>query len=453
MDNIFFKYPVINDNIIVKISPESIIFFLKDVKKRINISKDFWELYRRFEGKQTLLTIYNELSEDWKIDKEEFESFIHDAQERKLIDLSDRPKLKEISIIGNSNTYYPTMISVELTNKCNIKCVYCYGDYQPQRKDIIEFEKLKELFLFFQLNGAVLLEITGGEPLLHPRFNEVCELALECFSAITILSNGTLFKEEHFEIIRNNINRISLQISIDGISEKTNTIVRGVPNTWERTLSTLIRLIDMKAKLRIIYMLTKTNVFELESACVLMRSLGVKTSLIISPVMNIGRGHYSGCSVMDHIKLDDEYILSLEKLGSKYLDVIHTIPEEIEKSPYFSKVEQKNCGAGWKMIGISADGNVKACHLLGEYGIIGNIYKDNYESIFTSDIVINFFQKFRKETVDERCESCFYKFTCARCIFKVFEANKMLISQGKDLCPVAKQNKMDLYLSFSVPGK
>lgn len=433
----------------VKISPEGVSLFLTNIRQSIVISNDYWLIYQKFNGIKDLYTIYIELSDEWDIDKEEMRKFILFALDRKFMDLLDKPILNEIVLNGDPKTYYPSVISIELTNKCNIKCIYCYGYYHPHNKDIIEFDKLEEMLKFFHTNGSSIIEFTGGEPLLHPRFIEVCELALVYFPSITILSNGALFTEGHFEIINNNINRISLQISIDGITEQTNHLVRGVPNTWLRTFNTIKRLIGMNAVVRIVYMLTKINAHEVKAACELMRSLGVKNGFSINPAMNIGRGHNSDCSIMNDIIIDKEYDALFEDIEKNYSDVLITIQKNNEKSVYFLKDEQKNCGAGWKTVGISADGNVKACHLLDENAIIGNIYTNNYKSIFSSHKTVNFFQKFQKDTDDKRCEGCSFEGHCAKCIFKVYEANKRLLAEGRDLCPVAKENEMDVFLNFN----
>jgi radical SAM protein with 4Fe4S-binding SPASM domain len=195
-------------------------------------------------------------------------------------------------------------------------------------------------------------------------------------------------------------------------------------------------------------MLTKTNAHEVKAACELVRSLGVKNSLSICPALNIGRGHNSDCSIISNMIIDQEYVALFDDLEKNYLDVLIKVYKINDESPYFLKDEQKNCGAGWKMAGISADGNVKACHLLGENAFIGNIYTNDFKSIFSSEKTVNFFQKFQKDFDDKRCYGCSFVGHCAKCIFKVFEANKQLLAAGKDLCLVAKENKMDLYFKF-----
>ncbi len=67
-----------------------------------------------------------------------------------------------------------------LTSKCNYACEYCYqrGTVKEHCSDETTDAVLE---LFSELPGSWLIKLVGGEPLIHPRFFEICE---------TIVKNG-----------------------------------------------------------------------------------------------------------------------------------------------------------------------------------------------------------------------------------------------------------------------
>jgi len=450
MKNIYLKYPVISKNITIRVKPNKVTFFLSNMKKSILVSYNIWLLYQKFDGTKDINTIYNEISAGWDINKEDLCNFINDALQMNFIELQDSPGFKEICFEGDSINYYPSVVSIELTNKCNIKCIYCYGSYQPHCNDTIEMKKINEIFAYFRSKGTTVIELTGGECLLHPDFNEILKSALDNFISVGILSNGILFNESHIEIIKKNKNKINLQISIDGATEHTNHLVRGVPNTWEKTITSIKRLYSLDVPLKVVYMITKTNKHEIREVCELFKTLGLKKCLSFSPTVSIGRGCSSNCSILlDNGNYDSETIDLFECLLNEYADVLY-IRNQVLDNLYFTKEKLKNCGAGYNIAGISANGDVTACHLMEKDGVLGNIYTDDYTCIFTGNKVENFFRNFNKAKEDKKCIGCEYNNgNCAQCIFKIVEVNKKLLAQGKELCPIAKSNKMDIYLNLS----
>lgn len=100
-------------------------------------------------------------------------------------------------------SYPPLFFSIELTNRCNLKCVYCpqacltgtnmkKGDMQPD--------------LFGTVIGKVAatnpvnqISLTGnGEPLLHPRLDEFIRSTCEHGLHPSFVSNGCLLDSQRF---------------------------------------------------------------------------------------------------------------------------------------------------------------------------------------------------------------------------------------------------------------
>lgn len=68
---------------------------------------------------------------------------------------------------------------IEVTDRCNLQCPICYAESSPQRETWRTLEQID-----FMLNAVVrnevepdIIQISGGEPTIHPRFFEILDLA------------------------------------------------------------------------------------------------------------------------------------------------------------------------------------------------------------------------------------------------------------------------------------
>ncbi len=77
-------------------------------------------------------------------------------------------------------------LGLSLTSKCNLECKYCYlgdrAEYSLKKADVLN-----------ELNNSdeETLYLTGGEPTLHPNFNEILNKGLSLFSNVIFFTNTT----------------------------------------------------------------------------------------------------------------------------------------------------------------------------------------------------------------------------------------------------------------------
>jgi hypothetical protein len=83
--------------------------------------------------------------------------------------------------------------------------------------------------------GVERLSFSGGEPFVHPDFVEILTHALSLGAKVQLVSNGTLIRERHLELLQ----RVEcLTISVDG-TEAAHDRIRRRPGTWRRTIETI----------------------------------------------------------------------------------------------------------------------------------------------------------------------------------------------------------------------
>lgn len=139
----------------------------------------------------------------------------------------------------------PRALTVAITGVCNLACRHCLVEAGPRAEPRhVSVEVIRRLARELAAAGGEELWLTGGEPLLHPRWEEI--LAACCRGAslrtVGVQTNGALLGGAQVGALRAlRFDGLRIQVSLDGGSAATHDRVRG-RGSFERTLEGLRRL-------------------------------------------------------------------------------------------------------------------------------------------------------------------------------------------------------------------
>jgi Fe-coproporphyrin III synthase len=106
-----------------------------------------------------------------------------------------------------------------ITRTCNLRCVHCYSDSMAMKyPGELTWEQMQDVVGNLAAYQIPSLLLSGGEPLIHPRFFDLVELASRAGLKLTISTNGTLITEEKAALLKA-ANVAYVGISLDGIGE------------------------------------------------------------------------------------------------------------------------------------------------------------------------------------------------------------------------------------------
>ena len=120
---------------------------------------------------------------------------------------------------------------ISLTDKCNLKCVYCMPDGVYENNlinDTLSFNDYKFIINGLSQVGIRKIRFTGGEPLLYPHLIELIKYTrIECnINDIAITTNGIGLDEMAYELKQSGVKTVN--ISLDSLkSYKYKSITRG----------------------------------------------------------------------------------------------------------------------------------------------------------------------------------------------------------------------------------
>jgi 7,8-dihydro-6-hydroxymethylpterin dimethyltransferase len=120
---------------------------------------------------------------------------------------------------------------IEVTQNCNLNCPVCYansseGNFISQA----EFEKMVDLFIEAEDGKAEILQISGGEPTLHPEIIRFIEIARQKGVKYVMLNTNGLKLAQDIEFVQNLAHfkgGFEIYLQFDGFKESTYQYFRG----------------------------------------------------------------------------------------------------------------------------------------------------------------------------------------------------------------------------------
>ncbi|MGI9227685.1 MAG: arsenosugar biosynthesis radical SAM (seleno)protein ArsS, partial [Gammaproteobacteria bacterium] len=90
-------------------------------------------------------------------------------------------------------------LQVNLGYKCNQTCVHCHVNAGPNRKEMMSIETINTVIGYLHKQDIQTLDITGGAPELHPKFNDLIIAARQQSINVIDRCNLTVLEEPSYE--------------------------------------------------------------------------------------------------------------------------------------------------------------------------------------------------------------------------------------------------------------
>lgn len=196
---------------------------------------------------------------------------------------------------GAKYTVGPYQLSLDITNKCNLRCLHCYnasGENNVMNNELTDDEVKKFVVSLIPMK-LLNLCFCGGETLLRKEL--ICDCARMLSNSgirTALVSNGILASED---VIRSlyYAGIKSIQFSIDGCRAETHDRLRNQQGVFKKVIKALdiVRKYDMEVSVS--FAPTSFNVEELEDLHIYLESLSYKNKmeLRLQPLMPLGRGN------------------------------------------------------------------------------------------------------------------------------------------------------------------
>lgn len=281
-----------------------------------------------------------------------------------------------------------------ITHLCNLRCVHCYQeDYGAHMApDMIDrvLEKYERYLQLLELPGQI--NLTGGEPLLHPQFFELAARIRKKGHRLAVLTNGTLIDEavarRLFEL-----RPLFVQVSLDG-TEAVHDRIRG-QGAFAAALRGVDRLKAAGVKVLVSFTAQQGNAGELSALAEVCKAHGVD-KLWWDRVVT------SGPAERQSLALDTKTFLDLVQEGHRLRAAGY--PVDAGRALQFCgdpTCGGYRCSAGFDLLIVLADGRLMPCRRLPF--VVGHIDDGEIAETLARDPVM---RQLRLSWVPEACLPC-----------------------------------------------
>lgn len=124
-----------------------------------------------------------------------------------------------VDTFGRAHTY----LRISVTDRCNLRCVYCMpaeGIPLKKRDEILSLEEIERVAKIFVEMGVRKIRITGGEPLVRKNIESLIESLgkIDELETLAMTTNAVLLGEKVERLKASGLN--ALNISLDSLSSE-----------------------------------------------------------------------------------------------------------------------------------------------------------------------------------------------------------------------------------------
>lgn len=301
----------------------------------------------------------------------------------------------------------PVSVMMELTRRCNLRCIHCYlGSQEAQSEAAVgemDTAQVKRVIDEVVAAGCLYLQFTGGDPMMRRDFVEIYRHAREQGLVMTILCDGVLVSPRVIEIFQE-FPPHSVEISLYGATAETYEKVTRVKGSFKRCTAGVRQLLDAGIRVSLKTVLMTVNAHELEQ----MRQIAVDLDVpfrmdsAIFPCLL-----QDDCGPLE-LRVDPETAAALELSDAKAEQSWRQYMMDRENIPPSEKLY--SCGAGVTSLFVDAFGWASPC-LMATH-VRSNLLERGLDATWNEDFneVLE-----RVPSGDYGCSSCEMRVVCAIC--------------------------------------
>lgn len=304
----------------------------------------------------------------------------------------------------------PPTLQIEPTNICNFRCIMCPRSVMKRPEGFMSLETFDNIFKGWSakysslnfthiiLGRPIRLSKAGsvkffflGEPLLHPEFDNLINMAVSEGCMVSVQTNGSLLVKSDFaeRLVNSGVHGIG--ISVDGINKETYLSIRKGAE-WERTVSGIKKLVEAR-RLSVV-----TRKPRIEISTILSdndASLALRTKDFMAEI-------FDGVDLIRFINLDRSYSPDfIDEKGALYSH------GKILHASYTS--DAPLCMEPFSKLNILWDGNVTpCCHDIDGVMLFGSVESEKIDEIWRNQAFARLLQALSCHDLSSHtfCRSC-----------------------------------------------
>lgn len=285
-----------------------------------------------------------------------------------------KTSLLEGVILKARQACIPLITTLEITQSCNFKCSHCYN-YDRSKEmpenlkvDVLKPDEILRIIDEVAAAGALYLNFTGGEALLHPHLEDFIKRARTHHLEARLKTNGVLLSAEKCEKL-DLAGLAGMDISLYGFSESSYEKLTGKSGMFLKTLEGIKNAAALGFDVYVSIILHRYNIVELAAMVEFC-----KTNLVPFQFSTEITERYDQSLGAREFEITKEQFN--EQLSGEFADIfMHLNPDKALQ-----------CSCAKTVCGISSSGEVYPC--IGAPIASGNLRQKSFEDIWKNSSVL-----------------------------------------------------------------
>lgn len=312
------------------------------------------------------------------------------------------------------------VLDMELTERCNNKCIHCYINRPEKDRDALERElstdQIRSLLNEAAALGCLMVRFTGGEPLLRNDFAQIYRFARQCGLKVRLLTNATLITPHLAELFAKLPPLEAIEITLYGMQPATYESVTGSTGSFAAAWQGIRLLQECNVPFWVKYVRLPQNRDDIPLFENWARSNAQTANGPAYTVFLELRGRRDSKSKNRRIgslnETPEAGIDFLIEHNPDYLTQLHRFCDRLDDSP---SDRLFSCGAGIGCGCVDAYGMLQPCILLRHPDTVYDVTKGSLKEALVTFLPVIRRQKAQNPDYLARCARCTIKELCDQC--------------------------------------
>lgn len=327
-----------------------------------------------------------------------------------------------------------TNLHIEITTKCNERCVHCYIPHDNKVSDI-EPDLFHDVIKQCKDMRLLHLTLSGGEPMLHKNFCDFLRKCKEYDFSVNVLSNLTLLDDEIIKEMKTNP-LLAVQVSLYSMNSNIHDEITQMKGSFEKTKKSILKLIENDIPMQISCPIMKQNknCYDDVKNWAKKHKIHVGDDYVI-----IARYNHTTQNLSNRLSINEvkEVINDMNINDPKYM-------EQMEKEAEKKKNTTLNdfvCSVCHSSICIADNGNVYPCAGWQD-NIVGNVKETSLRDIWDNSEKVQYLRGLRRQDFP-KCIQCPDKEFCTMCMVRNANEDPLgnPLAVNEYFCEIAKLNR------------
>ncbi len=260
--------------------------------------------------------------------------------------------------LGNGHLF---IIKLDVTNRCNLNCIYCYS-----KKDSAEMDR-KHIFRLADSFRHGRIELMGGEPMIRKDIFEIISHIKSRGLTCTLFTNGTLISADAAKKLKGSELDHAI-VSLISDKKEVHDEITEKKGSFEKTVDGIKNLVAAGIRTYAITVVNSANVRRLKEINEFSKGLGARNL------------HFK------YVPRQKDDPLMLENTGewgrAKKWALYEKSPAHGDKIRNVLALTGRSCQGGYSMVSVKTNGDVTPCPFIHHDLVLGNIKDRDINKIF-----------------------------------------------------------------------